>query len=45
MAALARAGASGVKVFTPASNAAALATYESCGMRHVDWATALVRPS
>lgn len=45
MAALARAGASGVRVSTPASNAAALAAYESCGMRHVDWTTALVRPS
>jgi len=44
IAALARAGASGVRVQTPASNPAAVATYEACGLRHVDWSTALVRP-
>jgi GNAT superfamily N-acetyltransferase len=44
MAALARAGASAVKVATPASNTAAVAAYESCGLRHVEWSTALVRP-
>ena len=44
MAALARAGASGVRVHTPASNIAAVKAYEACGMRHVDWTTALVRP-
>ncbi len=44
MAALARAGASAVRVATPASNTAAVAAYESCGLRHVEWSTALVRP-
>ena len=44
MAALARAGASAVKVATPASNTAAVTAYESCGLRHVEWSTALVRP-
>lgn len=42
MAALARAGANGVRVQTPASNTAAVATYEACGMRQVEWTTALV---
>jgi GNAT superfamily N-acetyltransferase len=44
MAALARAGASGVRVHTPAANTAAVKAYESCGLRQVDWTTALVRP-
>ncbi len=44
MAALASAGASGVRVLTPASNAAAVATYESCGLRQVDWTTAVKAP-
>jgi len=44
MAALASAGASGVRVHTPASNAAAVATYESCGLRQVDWTTAVKAP-
>ena len=44
MAALARAGASGVRVHTPAANTAAVKAYESCGLRHVDWTTALMRP-
>lgn len=44
MAALARAGASAIRVSTPASNTAAVAAYEACGLRHVDWSTALVRP-
>ena len=43
MAALARAGASGVRVHTPAANPAAVATYEACGLRQVDWTTALQR--
>jgi GNAT superfamily N-acetyltransferase len=34
--ALARAGASGVAVQTPLSNAAAVRTYESCGLRTID---------
>jgi GNAT superfamily N-acetyltransferase len=44
MGALARAGASAVRVQTPAANAGAVKAYESCGLRHVDWTTALVRP-
>ena len=44
MSSLARAGASGVRVHTPAANTAAVRAYESCGLRHVDWTTALVRP-
>jgi GNAT superfamily N-acetyltransferase len=44
MAALAAAGASGVRVHTPASNAAAVRAYETCGLRQIDWTTALVRP-
>jgi hypothetical protein len=44
MAALARAGASAVRVQTPAANAGAVKAYEACGLRHVDWVTALVRP-
>ena len=45
MAALAAAGASGIRVFTPASNRAAVATYEACGLRQVEWVTALIRPA
>jgi len=44
MAALARAGASAVRVHTPASNAAAVAAYEACGLRQVDWTVALMPP-
>jgi ribosomal protein S18 acetylase RimI-like enzyme len=43
MAALARGGAGGVRVQTPASNGAAVSAYESCGLRQVDWATAVMR--
>jgi GNAT superfamily N-acetyltransferase len=43
IAALARAGASGVNVQTPMSNAAALATYQACGLRVVDRVHAMVR--
>jgi len=43
--ALARAGASGVTVCTPASNRAAVATYESCGLRQVELMHALRRPA
>ena len=43
MAALARAGASGIRVHTPASNQAAVRAYESCGLRQVDWTTAVTR--
>jgi len=44
MAALAAAGASGVRVHTPASNTGALATYEACGLRGVEWTTAVMAP-
>ena len=44
MAALAAAGASGVRVHTPASNSAAVATYGACGLRQVDWTTAVMAP-
>lgn len=44
MAALARAGASGIRVHTPASNLAAVAAYEACGLRPVDWTVALRAP-
>ncbi len=44
MAALARAGASAVRVHTPASNAAAVAAYEACGLRQVDWTTDVRAP-
>ncbi len=44
MAALARAGASAVRVHTPASNTAAVAAYASCGLRQVDWTVALRPP-
>jgi ribosomal protein S18 acetylase RimI-like enzyme len=43
-AALARDGASGVTVWTPASNAAAIHTYESCGLKQVEVARAMLRP-
>jgi ribosomal protein S18 acetylase RimI-like enzyme len=43
MAALARAGASGIRVHTPASNRAAVRAYEACGLRQVDWTTAVTR--
>lgn len=45
IAALARAGASGVSVSTPASNPAAVRTYESCGLRSVELLHALHRPA
>jgi GNAT superfamily N-acetyltransferase len=44
IAALARAGASGVAVHTPLSNATAVRAYESCGLRQVELTTDLVRP-
>jgi GNAT superfamily N-acetyltransferase len=43
MAALARAGASAIRVHTPASNEAAVGAYESCGLRQVDWTTSVMR--
>ena len=43
MAALARAGAGGIRVHTPASNEAAVLAYESCGLRRVDVTTAVTR--
>jgi ribosomal protein S18 acetylase RimI-like enzyme len=43
--ALARSGASGVTVHTPASNSAAVRTYESCGLRQVDVTQAMMRPA
>lgn len=45
IAALARGGASGVTVYTPASNAAAVRTYESCGLRQVEITHAMTRPA
>jgi hypothetical protein len=45
MAALARAGASAIKVATPASNSGAVAAYRACGLRLVEVSTALVRPA
>jgi GNAT superfamily N-acetyltransferase len=42
IAALARAGASGVAVHTPLSNAGAVRAYEACGMRQVELTTDLV---
>lgn len=45
IAALARGGASAVTVFTPASNAAAVKTYERCGLRQVELVHALHRPA
>jgi ribosomal protein S18 acetylase RimI-like enzyme len=44
IAALARAGASGVAVHTPLSNAAAVRAYQSCGLRQVERTTDLARP-
>jgi len=44
MAALARAGASGVRVHTPAANVAAVATYVSCGLREVARVSTLLAP-
>ena len=44
MAALAAAGASGIRVHTPASNRAAVAAYEACGLRQVEWTTAVIAP-
>jgi hypothetical protein len=44
MTALARAGASGVRVHTPAANAAAVATYVSCGLREVARTSTLIAP-
>lgn len=43
--ALARGAASGVTVQTPASNVAAVRTYESCGLRQVEITRALMRPA
>jgi GNAT superfamily N-acetyltransferase len=45
IAALARGGSSGVTVWTPAFNIAAIRTYESCGLRQVEIARAMMRPS
>lgn len=45
IAALARGGASGVTVLTPASNAAAVRTYESCGLRQVEMTRGMIRPA
>jgi GNAT superfamily N-acetyltransferase len=42
--ALARGGASGVTVATPASNTAAVRTYESCGLRQVEVTRGMMRP-
>ncbi len=44
IAALARGGASGVTVYTPVSNTAAVRTYESCGLRQVETTHAMTRP-
>lgn len=44
VAALARAGASGVGVQTPEANTAAVATYLDCGLEHVASVRALLRP-
>lgn len=44
LAALARSGAEGVRVHTPADNTGAVAAYEACGFRRVEVTTALVRP-
>jgi GNAT superfamily N-acetyltransferase len=43
IAALARAGASGVAVHTPLANGGAVRAYEACGMRQVELTTDLVR--
>lgn len=45
IAALARAGASGVTVHTPMSNPAAIRTYEGCGLRQVETTQAMYRPA
>lgn len=45
IAALARGGASGVTVHTPAANAAAVRTYEACGLRRVEVTRAMMRPA
>lgn len=45
IAALARGGASGVTVYTPASNSAAVRTYEACGLRQVEITHAMTRPA
>ncbi|MBA3309963.1 MAG: GNAT family N-acetyltransferase [Nocardioidaceae bacterium] len=45
IAALARVGASGVTVHTPGFNAAAIRTYESCGLRQVEITHAMRRPA
>ena len=44
MVALARAGASGVRVHTPAANAAAVATYVACGLSEVTRTPTLIGP-
>jgi GNAT superfamily N-acetyltransferase len=43
IAALARLGASGVTVITPADNTAAVRTYEACGLRPVEYSFDMVR--
>ncbi len=45
IAALARAGASGVTVCTPTFNVAAVRTYEACGLRQVELLHSLRRPA
>lgn len=45
IAALARAGANGVTVITPASNVGAVRSYERCGLRPVEHLHALIRPA
>lgn len=45
IAALARGGASGVTVHTPASNTTAVRAYESCGLRQVEVIRAMSRPA
>jgi ribosomal protein S18 acetylase RimI-like enzyme len=45
IAALAHGGASGVTVWTPASNSAAIRTYEACGLRQVEISRAMTRPA
>ena len=45
IAALARAGASGVTVATPADNGGAVRTYLACGLRPVEYSYPMVRPA
>lgn len=44
MGALARDGAGGVSVSTPALNEAAIRAYESCGLRQIEVARAMMQP-